>query len=603
MMRTTRLKPSLFIAALGVGLLLALVGIVAAARWRCEPVHLRPAPIPAGHSHGAYFTEATFEMGLDFMHDAGPVGDYFFPQIMGAGCALLDVDQDGDLDLFFVNSAARPANFKPQPGRAATHRLYLQDGAGQFRDATAGSGLETSDTGMGVAAGDVNNDGFPDLYVSNYGPDRLFLNRGDATFRDVTLAAGIDNPLWGASCSFLDYDRDGWLDLVVVNYVAYDVDHACITPRGDQDYCHPQNFSGTPAKLYHNETGAVQVASGRRDRVRFRDVSLPAGIASLRGPGLGVVCADFSGDGWPDIFVANDSAPNFLWVNQRDGTFRDEAVQRGVATDAQGRAQANMGIALGDLNADGRGDLFVTHLSGEANALYLSHGRGSFEEAAALKGLADAGFPYTGFGTALIDLDHDGDLDLAVVNGRVLRSRPAMNAGANRRAPPDFWTPYAEPNQLFLNDGSGRFDEASSPLEPLTNRREIGRGLSAGDIDNDGDVDLLVTYTAGPARLFRNEAPKRGHWLLVRVVDPAHGGRDDCGAVVTLTAGGRTWRRWLNPGGSYLSSGDPRVHFGLGPAAAFDSLTIAWADSRIEEFPGGDVDRLITLTRGRGHAP
>lgn len=564
----------------------------------------------------ALLADITSTVGLDFVHSPGKPGGYFFPEIMGAGAALFDFDLDGDLDIYLINGSLISQTSgggtagREHGGAALTNRLYRQESSGRFADVTEISGLGDRGYGMGVAVGDVNNDGYSDVYVTNYGPDRLYLNRGNGTFLDITEEAGIDNPSWGASACFVDYDRDGRLDLVVTNYVDYYPSTQCADARGREDYCGPQVFFGTADKLYRNETPPAEndglPDARRRPTVRFADVSLTSGIARQRGPGLGVMCADFNGDRWPDIYVANDGTANFLWINQHDGTFRDEAILRGVAYDAQGRPQAGMGIAWGDVDANGRFDLFVTHLSGETNTLYLSDPAG-FRDAGPAAGLAGPSFPYTGFGTAMADLDHDGDLDVAAVNGRVKRPAAAAPGDSARSDQPlsdeTFWRNYAEPNQIFLNHGDGRFREFSSRDDPFISTTEVSRGLAMGDIDNDGDLDFLVSNAGGRARLYRNDAPKDGHWLQVRAVEPTAGGRDSYGAVVTVTAGERQWRRMVNAGSSYLSSSDPRVHFGLGSVTAVDAIEVLWPDGTAEIFAGGPVDRLRILRHGEGQSP
>jgi hypothetical protein len=335
-------------------------------------------------------------------------------------------------------------------------------------------------------------------------------------------------------------------------------------------------------------------------------VSLTSGIGRKTGRGLGVVAADFDGDRWPDLFVANDSAANFLWINQHDGTFSEEGVQRGVAYDLMGQAQANMGIAIGDVDGDGRLDLLVTHFDGEMNSLYLNKTAESFEESAGPAGLGLPSLPYTSWGTAFFDVDHDGDLDLAVVNGRVKRAGLVKNPVAEPAQASSIgggWDAYAQRNQFFLNDGTGHFSELISNREPFCVPPAIGRGLAVGDVDNDGDLDLLVSNVAGPARLFRNVTRKQGHWLQIRVIEPALGGRDAYGALVTVTAGERRWIRLLNPAFSYMSSNDPRVHFGLGSAEHYDRISVIWADGVEEIFTGGDADRHVVLRRGEGRTP
>jgi hypothetical protein len=444
---------------------------------------------------------------------------------------------------------------------------------------------------MGVAVGDINNDGKPDLLVTQFGGLKLFLNNGNGQFQDVTQEAGLHNPGWGASASFFDFDRDGWLDLVVVNYIDYDPAHLCDgTPPGQRDYCGPNVFKGTVTKLFRN-LGPDRAGGART--VRFQDVTVASGLGQKPGPGLGVVCADFNGDGWPDIFVANDAKPNHLWINRRNGTFQEEAAARGLAYNGAGLAEGSMGIAVADTDGNGLFDVFVTHLTDETHTLWQQGPRGRFQDRTVAAGLTARRWRGTGFGTVLADFNHDGAPDLALVNGRVLR-------GPGREGLSSFWEPYAERNQLFVNDGTGRFRD-HSPTDPFGQPPGVSRGLACGDISGDGAPDLLVTTVAGPARLYRNIAPKEGHWLLVRVLDPARQ-RDAYGAVVTIHAGGRRWVGSVNPGSSYLCSNDPRVHFGLGPTDRVDSIRVRWpdGDSAEEVFPGGAADRPVLLHRDEG---
>jgi hypothetical protein len=577
------IKPSWLLGGGGLGLLVALAGVFLA--------FSRPAPDPPADEEPigpAWFADVTAEVGLDFVHDAGPVGHFFMPQIMGSGAALLDFDNDGRLDIYLLHSAG--------PDSRSTNRLYHQRPDGRFTDVSKGSGLDVAGYCTGVACGDVNNDGWPDVLVTQYGGLNLFLNNGNSAFTDISREAGLDSVLWGTSACFVDYDRDGWLDLVVVNYVVYDTSTLCYDGQGRRDYCHPRQFPGSVTKLYRN-LGPQQPSGGAERRaVRFQDVTEQAGLSRLTGPGLGVVCADFNGDGWPDIFVANDGRPNHLWVNQRNGTFQEEAVVRGLAYDGMGQAPANMGVALGDVNGDDLFDLFVTHLTSETHTLWSQHPRGVFRDRTVPAGLAPAGSRGTGFGTVLADFDHDGALDVAVVNGRVARGKPA----AEKTLGP-FWSQYAERNQLFANDGAGRFQVISSRNPPFCGAAGVYRGLACGDLDGDGALDLLVTALAGPARLYRNVAPDRGHGLLVRAIDPALK-RDAYGAEITIRAGPRRWMRWINPGYSYLCSNDPRAHFGLGRMDHVDAIDVLWPDGTRETFPGCPADRRpgLVLHKGAG---
>ncbi len=540
----------------------------------------RPAdlgPSPAASPAPAWFEDVTEKLGLEFTHDCGPVTPkYFMPQIAGSGGAFFDCDGDGRLDVYLVHNGG------PE---GAKNQLFRQEPGGRFRDVSAGSGLDVAGYGMGVAVGDVNNDGRPDVVLTEYGATRLFLNTG-GRFREVTRAAGLDNPLWGTSAAFFDFDRDGWLDLVVVNYVDYDRSIPCASRGGKIDFCGPNSFNGTVARLYRN-LGARPEGRG----VRFEDVTLKAGLAAGRGKGLGVLCADFDGDGWPDIFAANDMMANFLWINQHNGTFKEEALSRGVAYTFGGASAANMGVAWTDVDADGLPDLFVTHITAETHTLWKQGPRGFFQDRTAPAGLT-AGPRSTGFGTAFVDFDRDGWPDLTFVNGGVLRNR-----NADLSAP--FWSQYAQRNQLYANTGRGNFNDISERNPALCGTPNVGRGLIVGDFDNDGAPDLLVTAIGGKARLLRNVAPAAGHWLAVRALLP-HQKRDACGAEVTVRAGGQSYWRLLHPGYSYCSSNDPRGHFGLGPSERYEGIDVLWPDGSAETFPGGPADRAVELRQGEG---
>ncbi len=551
----------------------------------CLPVGCHHSGEPksddAGAAGPAWFEDVTGAVGLDFLHDAGPVGEYFMPQIVGSGAALFDCDSDGRLDIYLIQNAG--------PKSQARNRLYRQRPDGRFEDVSAGSGLDVAGYGMGVAIGDVNNDGFPDVVLTQYGGSRLFLNDGKGHFTEATRQLDPGDALWGASACFFDYDRDGWLDLVVTHYVDYDPSWSCFDSAGRRDFCYPNSFPGAITKLYHN------LGRGPDGRWRgFKDVTLDSGLGDMRGTGLGVVCADFDGDGWPDIFVANDSQPNRLWINRHNSTFKEEAFSRGLAVNGQAQIQANMGIALGDIDGDGLFDLYVTHLTEEGNVLWKQGPRGAFQDRSSASGLTQVQWRGTGFGTVFGDFDLDGSLDLAVVNGRVYRRAQAAG-GAE-----PFWARYAERNQLLANGGHGDFRDISAHNGPFCGTPGVYRGLAVGDVFNRGALDLLVTEAAGRARLFRNVAPRQGHWLEVSAVDPACGGRDAYGAVITARAGSQRWVRWLNPGYSYLTSNDPRVHFGLGGVNHIDSLHVVWPDGSEEDYPGQAADRPIRVVRGQG---
>lgn len=570
-----------YASALFVGLFAAALGL---ATLSCNGPGTAPAP--AGPVGEPWFADVTDQSGVRFVHDPGPTGSYFFPQIMGSGGALLDYDGDGRLDLYLIHNAG--------PDSAAKNQLYHQEANGTFTNVSTGSGLDVAGFGMGAACGDVNNDGRVDVLLTEYGRTRLFLNDGAGKFHDVSAEAGIDNPLWGTSAAFLDYDRDGWLDLVVVNYLLYDKGVACKDLRGRPAYCHPSVFPGSVCRLYHNLGQSGTSPKG----VRFADVSVTSGLGRLPGPALGVVCADFTGDRWPDIFVANDSKPNHLWVNQKDGTFKEEAAPRGLATNRMGQTEANMGVALGDLDGDALFDILATHLTEETHTFWKQGPRGLFQDRTVAMGLTSTLWRGTGFGAVLADFNHDGALDAAVVNGRV--SEPTADLPSTNQD--SFWASYAERNQLFRNTGRGVLQDISPANPDFTKKPGAFRGLLCGDLDNDGGLDLVITQIAGPARIMRNVVPNRGHWLIIRSVDPAHQ-RDACGAEITVEAAGRRLWRQANPGYSYLCSNDPRAHFGLGTSSTYDKILIDWPDGSQEVFGGGAADRIITLKKGDGQRP
>lgn len=523
-----------------------------------------------------WFVDITEEAQVHFLHDAGPEGKFFLPQIIGSGAAVLDCNNDGLLDLYFLQNGG------PQ---GASNRLFQQLPNGRFQDVSVGSGLDFPGYNMGVAVGDINNDGRTDVVVTQLGGLQVLLNEGQGRFRAVTAAAGINNPYWGTSTCLVDLDRDGWLDLVVANYVAFDPGIQCPDARGWPSFCHPSSYPGSPSKIYLNRT-----RNSPTRQVKFIDVSQAAGVARLPERGLGVVGHDFTGDGWPDIFVANDAGPNHLWVNQRDGTFREEAVLRGLAFSGMGQALGNMGIALGDVDGDGLLDVFVTHLTEETHTLWRQGPVGQFHDATTTWGITRSAWRGTGFGTLLADFDHDGRPDLAITNGRVVA----------RRAEKTFsWQPYRERNQLFANDGGEHFRDISESNNQFCGLPMVGRGLLAADLDNDGALDLIVTQVAGPAKIYRNVAPRRGHWLQIRAILPKEK-RDALGAVIHVGAGGRRWVGLANPGQSYLCSNDPRAHFGLGPIESIDTIEVTWPDGTKEIFPGGPVDRLVVLEKDKG---
>lgn len=565
---------------LGIVLGLALAGA------GCGP-NVQPPPnptiAPASTAHSPWLEDATDALGLRFVHDVGPVGTYFMPESLGSGVAIFDFDGDGRMDVFLLQNAGTNS--------AAKHQLFHQEQDGRFRDASTGSGLDLPGRGMGVAVGDVDNDGQPDVFITEYDRVRLFRNVGGGKFGEITHDAGLDNPHWGMSAAFFDYDRDGWLDLIVANYVDYSPSMKCPDAQGKPGYCGPSGFPGTIPRLFRN----LGAGGGS---IRFEDVTLKAGLGKLAGPGLGVVCADANGDRWPDVLIANDGHVNWLLINQRNGTFTEEAATRGIAYNEMGAVQANMGVALGDADGDGLFDILVTHLSTETHALWKQGPRGYFQDRTSASRVAASAWRGTGFGTVFNDLNNDGAPDLLVVNGGIKRLTidPAPNGKANSDP---FWNGYEQRSQIFANDGQGAFSDISAANLAFSGTAAVARGLAVGDLDNDGAPDLIVTRIAASARVYRNVAP-RGHWLTVRVVEPAFGGRDAYGAEVAVNAGGRRRTVWVNPSQSYLCSNDPRAHFGLGSTTQVESINVIWPDGTEEQFPGVAVDQILTLRKGSG---
>ena len=540
------------------------------------------------------WTEVSAELGIDFRHDFFGRGDKQMPENMGAGVALFDANGDGRLDMYFLQGAylLQGAPLPPsQPPSVATthsttgHRLYLQGPDGHFTDGTAASGLGDTGYGMGVAVGDVDGDGDDDLYLTHFGPDVLYRNRGDGTFEDVTGAAGLGLGGWSTGAAFLDLEGDGDLDLFVSRYLTYDPDDAkwCGNARRQlRSYCHPDVYEGAADALYRNRGDGT-----------FEDISQRAGLRpAAEAKGLGVLTYDFDGDGHQDIYVANDSTMNFYYRGDGRGGLREEALISGLGFNASGAAEASMGLAFGDLDGDGNGEIFVTHLDQETNTLYRPKG-GFFEDQTARAGLDRPSLPWVGFGTVMLDVEHDGDLDLFVANGHIIDNIALFDSSRSHR----------QPAQLFLNDGKGRFVDGSHHLGldgPL-----VARGVATGDLDDDGDLDLVVTQNGDRPLVLRNGCAP-AHTSL-RVSPRARGGNSQAlGARLQLHRGERRLVRLISGGGSYLSSSAAGAHFGLGGASSDEpwQLTVRWQDGEVSTYgsllPGavyGVVQGQASMTR------
>lgn len=533
------------------------------------------------------FVDATDESRLSFRHVNGMAGDFTLAEVMGSGVALLDYDGDGDLDVYLVQQtslpgAKRPAAAAPTGTLLRNDLTVRADGtrAVRFTDVTAKAGLAFVAYGMGVAAGDYDNDGHVDLYVTCIGSNHLLRNRGDGTFFDVTARAHVDDPRWSSSATFFDYDRDGFLDLYVAAYVDWERDpkHRCYAASSARDFCGPQSYRPLVHRLFHN----------RKDGT-FEDVTDRSGVGKVRGSGLGVLSSDLDGDLWPDLFVANDGDADFLFLNNHDGTFREEALLAGVAVNGQGKALASMGVDAADADGDGREDLFVSNIMQEGAALFRNLGEGLFEDRTAAAGLAATTRGKTGFGARFVDFDSDGFLDLVMVNGAV----HVLPERARKGDP----YPLAQTKDLFRNRGNGVFEVATALAGPAFARPEVSRGLAVGDVDGDGRPDLVVSNSAGDARLLLNRAKNANRWLGLRLL--SREGRDALGARVEVRREkGPPLHRRVRSDGSYLSAGDPRVLVGLGPDPGSTSVRVVWPGGREESWPPFELDRYHVLREG-----
>ena len=543
------------------------------------------------------FKDVAEQVGLKFQHYNGMTGKFYLPEITGSGAALFDFDNDGDLDVFLVQGNVIEPNTKPgntlfpwrgpEPPRGKLFRNDLNNGKPgslSFTDVTQQSGIVATGYGMGTAVGDINNDGLPDLYLSNLGSNQMYLNKGGGKFVEVTKESGTDDPRWTTSASFFDYDRDGWLDLMIVNYADFSVTNnpICYAATTAKDYCTPRVFRAPGNRLFHNKGNGI-----------FEDVTIAAGVDKEFGHGLGVVSADFNNDGWIDIYVANDGDHNQLWINQKNGKFMNEALLAGCAVNRNGQAEAGMGVDAADFDGNGTDDIFISHLMDETNTLYVNLGEALFEDRTREAGLGMPGRRFTGFGTFFFDYDNDGWLDLFVANGAV-QLLPELVRQKNP-------FPLGQPNQLFRNTGKGSFVEIVDEAGPEFQLAEVSRGAAFGDVDNDGDTDILVTNNNGPARLLINQLGNRNHWLGLRLLGKT--GRDMLGARVEAVVGeNNILRRRVRTDGSYLSGNDPRVLVGLGAASRVKAVRVRWPDGTVEEWNDVGIDKYFTLREGFSHA-
>jgi hypothetical protein len=516
------------------------------------------------------FEDITAQSGVDFIHVSGTTPEKLLPTANGSGVAIFDADGDGKFDLYFATGNLLPLAERP----IASNRFYKNLGGGKFRDETPRSGLGFRGYCHGITVGDIDNDGRPDVFLANYGGDALFHNRGDGTYEDISRASGLRRPgTWSSSAAFLDYDGDGDLDLYVSRY-------------GDWQYPRDKKFCGDFARKIRRYCSPKELATTRHSLFRneghgtFRDVTLEAGIARDDGHGFAVVAGDLDGDGRTDLYVANDQDPNFLFLNAGNGTFRDATVDSGAALSVDGRTQAGMGVDAEDLDGDGLPELFVTNFADEYNTVYRNLGRGMFADATARFGMAADSLPWIGWGCALIDLDRDGWPDAVVANGHI-----DDNAGSDGSP-----VAQAEPALLHQNVEGRRFRLATAGAGPYFATDHIGRGLAYGDIDDDGDIDLVISHKDGMPAVLRNDSPNSNRWLRLRLVG-TRSNRDAVGARIEVVVGGRTMRRLQKSGHGLMSSHDPRLLIGIGPSDVVDRVIIRW--------PSGTVSELVSPTIGR----
>jgi hypothetical protein len=541
--------------------------LTAAAAAQSRPVAPAPAAVPV-------FTEVAQASGLVFQHLNGASPAKRIVETMSGGGLLFDFDGDGWLDALLVDSGSM---VDPAVAARARHRLFRNRGDGTFEDVSARAALASRGYGMGACAADYDNDGRTDLYLTRRGPNALYHNDGDGLFTDRTQTAGVGADGLSTSCAFVDVEPDGDLDLFVATYVDTSGEvKACGNGRV-RAYCRPDVFQGLPELLYLNNGDGT-----------FTDATQRAGVAGPGGKGLGVVAGDIDDDGRPDLFVANDLTPNFLYRNQGGGTFKETALLSGVAVAADGRVRAGMGADLADYDGDGRLDLVVTNFEFEAHGLFRNLGGGLFADAGYESGVAVATLPFLGFGAVFLDADNDADLDLAIANGHVLDNPEAFRASAR----------HGQRNLLLINDGKGRFRDAGSAAGAGFALEKVSRALASGDVDNDGDLDLLIVNNGQTADLLRNQASGTAS-LEVRLVGVTSN-RDGVGARVRATSGGRVQVREVKAGSSYLSQSDLRVHFGLGRATQVERLDVQWPGGRVEAIGVVPAGQIVTITEGRG---
>jgi len=530
------------------------------------------------------FTDVRQAAGITFLQDSTQSDEKFYLETMGTGVGWLDYDQDGWMDLYLVQSAATDLYKPPHPLRSA---LYHNNGDGTFTDVTekAGVGAE-GHYGQGVAVGDFDNDGYPDLYVTGYGRAILYHNNGNGTFTDVTAKAGVaDEDRWSTSAGWFDYDKDGWLDLLVTNYIEWTPKNNayCGERRpGYRSYCHPGNYKGQKTKLYHNNHDGT-----------FTDVSDASGVGKPESKGMGVVLADFNNDGWPDIAIANDSWPNFLFLNKHNGTFEDVSFLSGLAAGEDGRYEAGMGIDAADVDGDGWQDVYVTHLDFELNRLYHNNQNGTFDDDTFRSGIGNKAVLLSGVSMKFLDYDNDGWNDIVQLNGAMLDNVSLYHSEVT----------YKEPLLMFRNLGKGQFEKIPpDTLGPDFARPIAGRGIATADYDNDGDIDIAINNRGDYPELLRNDGGNANHWLEVLLIG-TKSNRDGIGSSLKLTSEGFVHVEQSKGGMGYMSASDPRILFGLGKRTKIESLEITWPSGQVDRLANVPIDQIIAVKEGTGIVP
>jgi len=555
----------------------ALLAGAACSQAPAPPAPPLPRPIAASLP---VFTDVTKEAGIAFTHNNGAFGKKYLPETMGSGCAFLDYDGDGRLDIYLANGA----DFPSHRTKATYPALYRNLGNGKFEDVTEKAGLRQEFFGMGVASADYDNDGHADLFVTALGPARLYHNRGDGSFEEVSRAAGLHHDAFGSSAAFLDYDKDGDLDLVALGYVVWSEakDLTCTIDGTSKSYCTPESYQGEGPRLYRNEGNG-----------RFTDVSGPSGIANPSGKSLGVAILDFDGDGWPDVAVANDTQPNYLYRNNHDGTFAEVGRESGIAFSETGAARGAMGIDAADYDASGRQSLVIGNFSNEMLGLYHNEGNGLFIDDAPRAGIGQPSLLTLAFGAFFFDYDLDGNEDIFIANGHVEDDINRVQREVS----------YAQKPHLFHNTGSGTFEPVGDRSGPGMTEAMVGRGAAYGDYDGDGDLDVLVTTNGGPAHLFRNDGGNASSWLRVSLRG-VKSNRDGIGAVVRATVGAKSWSRTVKSGSSYDSASELALTFGFGTGVPkADSIEIVWPSGTRQSFTDVATGRTIRVDEEAGILP